>query len=96
MRTIVTVKNQTIFDIAVQEYGNAAAWEEIIADNPGLKNDYSSALEAGIFYYPDELDLAFPLQEGSKLLINEESILVNSNNLREMGSAPVISFDGID
>jgi hypothetical protein len=96
MRTIVTVKNQTIFDIAVQEYGSISAWEEILKLNPGLRNDYSSALEAGVLYYPDEFDFAYPITEGSKIIVDNESPLINSNYLRELNSRTVISFDHID
>lgn len=96
MKIVQTVKNQTIFDIAVQEYGNAAAWEEILNLNPGLKNDYSSALAAQILYYPEEFDLAFPIMEGTKVFIETESDLANAKYLREIASKVVISFEGID
>jgi hypothetical protein len=96
MGTIVTVKNQTLIDIAVQEYGNASAWEEILDLNPSIRNDYSSALEAGITYYPDEFDIAFPIEEGFRVQVDEQSSLVRMNNLRELGSSEIISFNGID
>jgi hypothetical protein len=96
MRTIVTVKNQTIFDIAVQEYGNVAAWEEILKINPDIRNDYSAALASGVIYYPDEFDFAYPISEGSKIIVDSESLLLNSNYLRELNSKTVISFDHID
>lgn len=96
MKAVRTVKNQTIFDLAVQEYGNVAAWEEIVTLNPNLRNDYSSALNAGITYYPDEFDVAFPLQEGYEVMVDDESGLINRNYLREIGNRQVISFDDVD
>jgi hypothetical protein len=96
MKTVTTLKNQTIFDLAVQEYGNVAAWEEIISLNPDLRNDYSTALDAGITYYPDEFDVAFPLLEAQEVTVDDESGLINRNYLRELGSRQVISFDDID
>jgi|WetSurMetagenome_2_1015567.scaffolds.fasta_scaffold01806_17 hypothetical protein len=62
MRQITTVKNQTIFDLAVQEYGNIELAFQILEDNDlsGL-NDFPSGhtLTEGC-----DFDLAYPIKEG--------------------------------
>lgn len=69
MRQITTVKDQTIFDIAVQEYGNAELAFQILEDNDlsGL-NDFPSGhvITAGC-----QFDLAYPLKAGLTINISE-------------------------
>jgi hypothetical protein len=52
MKTIKTVENQTIMDVAVQAYGNREAVFQIIADNPNILNtavgDFSFASELAV------------------------------------------------
>lgn len=42
MKTINTAENQTIVDIAIQEYGNRLAIFDIIEDNPTIFNESGS------------------------------------------------------
>ena len=46
VKTIVVKGRQTLWDIAIQEYGSIEGVEQLIADNPGLV-DYESNLVAG-------------------------------------------------
>lgn len=94
MKTITTLKNQTIFDIAVQYYGNLEAFEEILRNNPDIENDYSCIQNAGIPYFIDEFDLAFPLKPDQKLLIDENSVNYKKNIVKELNT--IISFDKIE
>ena len=69
MRQIITVKGQTLFDIAVQEYGNAEAVFQIIQDNNldnmnELPSGYTMPVEA-------DLDIAHPLKEGLVIVIQD-------------------------
>lgn len=77
----VTVKpNQTIYDIAVGQYGTCEAVSKILADNPELAN-----ADDGFRF-----DLA--LKAGSTLLIDTDSRLMRKNVLREIDK-DVITFD---
>lgn len=63
MRQILTVKGQTIFDLAVQEYGNMEAAFQILTDNPHLSglNDFP----VGYVKTADmEFDVAYPIRDG--------------------------------
>lgn len=69
MRTITVIKEQTLWDLAVQEYGNAEAAFQILADNDlaGL-ND----LPAGHELAEDcDFDIAYPIKPGVKLVIQD-------------------------
>lgn len=68
MRQILTAKNQTVYDIAVQEYGNVEAVFQIINDNPTLTNETGVILGAGV-----DFDLAGYIKEGTTINILETS-----------------------
>ena len=73
----VTIKpNQTIYDIALSEYGTCEAVAKIINDNPDLANDDSSKVLCGIDPINDKgLYLDLPLLPGSTVLIDMDSVL---------------------
>ncbi len=77
----VTVKpNQTIYDIAVEQYGTCEAVSKIMSDNPELANT-----DDGFRF-----DLA--LKAGGTLLIDADSRLMKKNILREIDKE-VTTFD---
>lgn len=83
MKQITTVKSQTVFDLAVQEYGNMEAVFEIINNNPEL---------IGMNDYPDghsvdetiDFDMSFPIKPGVKILIDETSALYNTVIIKQL------------
>jgi hypothetical protein len=87
MRQITTVKNQTIFDLAVQEYGNVELAFQILEDNDltGL-NDFPSGhnISAGC-----DFDIAYPIKEG--VTINIQDPLSGENKIIAKQLETVIS-----
>lgn len=71
MKTIKVKDNQILLDIALQYYGTAEAIAEILANNPGVKNDPQTLVDSGRplgSFYPDA-----KLETGSSLLIDDDS-----------------------
>ncbi len=91
MKTINTIKNQTVFDVAVQHYGAVDMFVKVIELNPHLKNDYSAAIEAGVPFENDVLDLSYPVMEGTEIII--ETAMVNIKIAQELKDKEVISFN---
>lgn len=85
MRQITTVKGQTIFDLAVQEYGNMELAFQILSDNPELTglNDLpvGMVLPVGI-----DFDVSHPIKEG--VIIQLQDFLETENTLvaKELGT----------
>lgn len=81
MRQILTKKGQTVFDIAVQEYGNVEAVFLVLSDNDlrgknELPSGYNMPWEA-------DFDISYPIREGVTLNIQdyidiENTIIANS------------------
>lgn len=81
----VTVKaNQTIYDIAIEQYGTCEAVGKLMQDNPGIGNDLQAAAEAGIGESDGGFYFDLPLPEGSTLLVDTDSRLIEKNILREI------------
>lgn len=76
MRQISTVKGQTIFDLAVQEYGNMEAAFQILEDNnlKGL-NDFPS----GYVRTADmDFDVAYPIRDGITINLQDSLEIENT------------------
>lgn len=87
MKAITTTENQTIFDIAVQHYGNVEAVQEILQLNPQITNDTKGYnVDDNIFQF----DL--PVRSNSQLTIDEDSIYLKKDVLREINET-VITFE---
>lgn len=74
MKTIETVNDQTLLDVALQHYGTAEATGEIILGNPELRNDPAAVVAAGREpgpFYPD-----IRLAAGTQVRIDDDSRLV--------------------
>lgn len=84
MRQISTVENQTVFDIAVQEYGNMEAAFQILTDNPHLAG--LNQLPAGYSLPVDiDFDISYPIQPGTIVHIQrslpiENTVIANQLN----------------
>ena len=84
--TTATVKaRQTVYDIALEQYGTCEAVGEILALNPQIANDPEALVQLGIdsigetgFY----LDVA--VAPGTQLRIDDESGLMRKNTLKEL------------
>jgi len=91
MIRVITLKNQTVFDIAIQHYGDVARFNKVMELNPELINDYSAATDAGVAFDYAEFDMAYPLAAGQQVVI--DPTLTNAVVLRELRGHEIISFD---
>lgn len=84
MKRVTAKANQTIYDVAIEQYGTCEAVGKLMQDNPDMENDLQAMTEAGI----EESDRSFyfdlPLPEGSTLLVDTDSRLIEKNILREI------------
>lgn len=90
MRTIKTVKGQTLMDIAIQEHGNFQAVFELLKDNPHLSglNDYPAGQMVDDFC---DFDFAHPIKAGVVINIREESEFSNPGVLRQLNNQKIVS-----
>ena len=84
MKTITVKARQTVYDIALEQYGTCEAVGEILALNPDVANDpaalgIDSVSEAGFY-----LDVA--VDKGAQLRIDDDSTLMRKNALKEITS----------
>ena len=94
MKTVISLLNQTIFDLAAQHYGSTAQFEKIFELNPGLQNDYSYALTLGIPVDVEVFDFSYPIMQGSEIKIDES--LIDRSVVRELAGKDVVSFEKKD
>lgn len=70
MRQIVTIKEQTLLDLAVQEYGTPDALFQIISDNPHLAglNEFPAGHQ-----HPEEadIDISYPIRAGVTIYLQD-------------------------
>ncbi len=81
MKKIKALPNQTIYDIAVAEYGTCEAIAEILSNNPTLENDpvYTSPVDQETGFTID-----WPVMPGSSVLIDENSRWRMKNIIRDI------------
>lgn len=94
MKTIKTVQNQTLFDVAVKHYGTCDAVAELLADNPGLRNDPAALAAVGVDYVADGgfyLDAA--LLPGQEIAIDTGSPTLRRNVVKELRNKEINTFD---
>lgn len=94
MKKVTVKRYQTIYDIAVEQYGTCEALPEIITNNPGLENDEQAKISLGIDASKDKdfyFDLA--LKPGSTVMIDTDSRSLKKNIIREINSKEVTTFD---
>lgn len=92
MRTIKSLKNQTIWDVAIQYYGSAEAVNELLELNPQLQNDLSSVINSGYIVDSTMFYIELPLKEGSSIKIDEDSFWVRRDVLKEI-EEDIITFN---
>lgn len=92
MRIIKSLKNQTIWDVAIQYYGTAEAVSELLELNPQLQNDLSSVINSGYIVDSTMFYIELPLKEGSSIKINEDSFWVRRDVLKEI-EEDIITFN---
>ena len=94
MKTIKTLKNQTLYDIATMHYGTCEAVGELLMNNPDLINDPTAMAEQNIDYvndngfYPDIALLA-----GQRVMIDTQSPNMNRNMVKEIYNE-ITTYDG--
>ncbi len=94
MKTIKTVKNMTLFDVAVKYYGNTEAVGEIMTNNPGLRNDPEALAALGIDYVADTgfyADAA--LLPGQEVAIDTDSERLKQTTVREVQTREINTFN---
>lgn len=91
MKQITVKKNQTIFDLAAQWYGNCQAVDEILGNNPNLVNDDQVKARLGIT--DDEFYFDLAIKPGTVLVIDPDSRQMKRNVVREMEGVNVTTFE---
>jgi len=87
MKTIAVKPNQTIFDVALEQYGNAEAVNEVIANNPELKNDPKALIALGIdSLYDNNYYFDVAIMPDMLVKIDTNSKLIRPNTMREINN----------
>ena len=84
MKRVTAKANQTIYDVAIEQYGTCEAVGKLMQDNPDMENDLQAVMEAGIEESDRRFYFDLPLPEGSTLLVDTDSRLIEKNILREI------------
>lgn len=93
MKKVMVKENQTIYDIAVSQYGTCEAVGVIIQNNPELTNDGKAKVACGIDPLNDTgfyMDL--PLFPGSVVFIDTDSRILKKSIVKEIDNE-VTTFD---
>ncbi len=95
MKTVKAKPNQTIYDVALEQYGNVEAVGEIMVNNPDLRNDPAALAALGINAIADTgfyIDVA--LLPGAAIAINNtDSPLIRPSVLKELAGEEITTFD---
>lgn len=87
MKTVTVKKNQTVYDIALEQYGTCEAVGELLHNNPDLRNDPEALAAQGIDGVTDSafyLDVA--LQPGTQVAADSDSPLTERLTVRELNT----------
>lgn len=93
MKTVIVKPNQTIFDIACEQYGTVEAVGEIIRNNPGLTNEDTAKIAAGIDTITDKnfyIDLS--VRTKTTILVDTDSRMIDNTVIKEI-EADVTTYD---
>ncbi len=95
MKTVKVKPNQTIYDIALEQYGNVEAVGEIMVNNPDLRNDPAALAALGINAIEDDgFYVDASLLPGAAVLINDtDSPLRRPAILKELAGEEITTFD---
>lgn len=92
IQRITVDDNQTIYDIAVQHYGNVEAVGALLSSNPTLTNDPAALAAQNIDYMADDaLYLDIPIFSGTIIEINTQSPMMNYNIKRDIAQ-PITTY----
>lgn len=92
IQRITADDNQTIYDIAVQHYGNVEAVGALLSSNPTLTNDPAALAAQNIDYMADDaLYLDIPILSGTIIEINTQSPMMNYNIKRDIAQ-PITTY----
>ena len=95
MKTVKAKPNQTIYDVALEQYGNVEAVGEIMVNNPDLRNDPAALAALGINALADTafyIDVS--LSPRAAILINDtDSPLMRPAVLKELAGEEMTTFD---
>lgn len=93
MQTIIVKLNQTIFDLAAEQYGTCEAIGEILKNNPDIRNDKAALTALGVDYLSDpEFYIDAPVEVGFKLQIDTDSKLIKTSITKEINT-DVTTYD---
>lgn len=93
MKQIKAKPNQTLFDIALEQYGTCEAVEEILRLNPNIKNEKTAKTSKGIDYILDTdfyIDLA--VESGLLITIDADSELRQASILKDLQNINITTF----
>lgn len=91
---VKTVRNQTIFDVAVKHCGTCDAVAELLEGNPGLRNDPAALAALGVDYVADGgfyVDAA--LLPGQEVVIDTDSQTLKQDIVKELKNKEINTFD---
>ena len=83
MKTINSIKGQTVSDIAIQEYGNISAIFKLIEDNPQLAGQNVFPIGYVVDVNAD-FDLSYPIIAGTEINITENYTLSKPNIVKQL------------
>ena len=93
MKKVIVKRNQTVHDIAVEQYGTCEAIPLIISNNPDLVNDEQAKVSVGIDPSKDtDFYFDLPLKSGSVIMIDTDSRTLKKNIVREI-ETEITTFD---
>lgn len=85
MKTITVKPNQTLFDLAVENYGTSEAVAEILKNNPDLRNDKAAMTALGVNYTSNSgFYLDAPVETDFQLQIDTDSKQIKTSIIKEI------------
>lgn len=95
MKTIDTVPNQTIYDLAAKYYGTPDAVAEIAENNPHLLNDLDAREKLGLTIENEHSEFFFdlPIRPGTRVAIDPDSKLSKPHVVKEISNYEITTFD---
>ena len=87
MTTAIVKNNQTVYDLALEQYGTCEAIGELLNNNPDLRNDSEALAAQGIDGVKDPaLYLYIALQPGLQVVIDNDSPLMECGIVKELST----------
>lgn len=93
MTEIKVRANQTLFDIALEQYGTCEAVSEILSLNDELTNAPSARMAAGVDGDDTSFYAEIALEEGISVKVDETSSLRKTAILRDLQGVEINSYN---